>query len=102
MDRLHQWALVVFAAMLGLFEGPAEIACAAVLVTTALTGGFRKWRPGVIELAVIVWVLVCVMVLVSVVGVVLLVPVAVVVLVSVLVVVVTVMGIRVVCGGSVG
>ena len=44
--------------MLGLFEGPAEIACAAVIVTSAATGRFRGWRPGVIELGVIVWVLV--------------------------------------------
>lgn len=45
LEAAHRAILVVFAAMLGLFEGPAEIACVALLVTSALTGRLRGLRP---------------------------------------------------------
>lgn len=55
--RTHRVALVAFAAMLALFEGPAEIACVVAILTAFATGGFRSWRPGVIEAGIVVWCL---------------------------------------------
>lgn len=54
ISRLHGVVLVVFAGLLGLVEGPAEIACVAGLVTTGLAGGYR-WRPGWIEAGIALW-----------------------------------------------
>jgi hypothetical protein len=57
LKRVHPAALIAFAGLLGLSEGPAQIACAFVLVTTALAGGYRSFRPGLVELGIILWVI---------------------------------------------
>ena len=54
-SRVHTWVLVAFAALAGLFEGPAEIACVAAIVTTIAIGGFARYRPGVVEIGLLVW-----------------------------------------------
>jgi O-antigen ligase len=53
----HPIALVSFALLLGLFEGPAEIACAAALVFTVLDRKIEPRQLGVIELGIAVWLL---------------------------------------------
>ena len=56
MERIHAFVLVCFAALLGLFEGPAEIACVLVLLTTAATGRLRAYRWTWVEAGLLVWV----------------------------------------------
>jgi O-antigen ligase len=53
--RFEDVALLVFAALLGLFEGPAQIACIAGLIAIAIAGGFRSYRPGLPELGIALW-----------------------------------------------
>ncbi len=57
MDRLHRGLIVAFAALLALTEGPAQIACVAVVLTTLITGRWRNLRLGPVEVGVIVYVL---------------------------------------------
>lgn len=58
LERLHHAALFGFAASLGLFEGPAEILCVVVLVTTALTGRLRNVSfSHPVLLGVLIWAL---------------------------------------------
>lgn len=51
----HEAALVAFAALTGLFEGPAEIACVLALATTAFTGRLSGWRPGLHSVGLLLW-----------------------------------------------
>lgn len=55
MTAARAHALVIFGALLGLFEGPAEIACAIALVLTAASGGLRGLRPNLADLGLLVW-----------------------------------------------
>ena len=49
--------LVAFAALLGLFEGPAEIACAAALVVTAAGGGLRTKQLNIADIGLLLWLI---------------------------------------------
>lgn len=55
--RIHAWLLGAFVVLLALFEGPAQIACVAVVLSTVVTGRWRRLRPGPIELGICVWAL---------------------------------------------
>jgi hypothetical protein len=57
VERLHRGALVAFALLAGLLEGPAEAAAILVLVTTVATGRLKGFRPGLVELGIAVWML---------------------------------------------
>lgn len=54
-ERLHRFSVAAFALLLGLFEGPAQVALLATLATTVATGRLRGWRPGRLEAAALVW-----------------------------------------------
>jgi putative inorganic carbon (hco3(-)) transporter len=54
--RAHDVALIAFAALLGLFEGPAEIACVLVLLA-ALLGRKLSLRASVAGVGILVWVI---------------------------------------------
>jgi hypothetical protein len=56
MERFHAFALICFAALLGLFEGPAEIACVLALFTTAATGRLRGYRWTWAETGLLIWI----------------------------------------------
>lgn len=56
-SKLHDAALVAFAVCLALFEGPAEIACAAVFFAAILAGKLRGWKPGFAEAGMAIWLL---------------------------------------------
>lgn len=49
--------VVIFAALVGSFEGPAQIACVALLVVLLAGEGRRALKPGLPELAILVWML---------------------------------------------
>ena len=53
----HDGALLVFAALVGLVEGPAQLACAGVLGLAVLTGRWTGFRPGLFSVGVAVWAL---------------------------------------------
>ena len=57
MDRVCAVLLVAFAALSALFEGPAQIACVLAIVATAAAGWFRGYRPGAVEIGLLVWIL---------------------------------------------
>lgn len=57
VGRLHSFALIAFAAMLGLFEGPAQIAAVLALITTLATGRLRGLRLDRVDAGVLVWIL---------------------------------------------
>jgi O-antigen ligase len=54
-ESIHRSALVLFAALLGLFEGPAEILCVVLLVTTALTGRLKDLRAHPVLIGAVLW-----------------------------------------------
>jgi len=56
VETVHRVAVGALALLIGLFEGPAQIALLATVVTTAATGRLRGYRPGPIEAAVALWV----------------------------------------------
>lgn len=55
VESLHRLALIGLAAFLGLFEGPAEILCVVVLLTTALTGRLRDLRAHPVLIGALLW-----------------------------------------------
>ncbi len=55
VERAHEFVLLGFAAMLALFEGPAEILCIAALLTTLVSGRMAGFRPGLVELGLLIW-----------------------------------------------
>ena len=55
VERIHQTLLVIFVLLLGLFEGPAEIACIAVLISIIASGRLKSWRPEWFEICLLVW-----------------------------------------------
>lgn len=55
LERAHLAGLLAFALLLGLFEGPAEIACAFALVTFFATRRTQGATLGAIELGLLVW-----------------------------------------------
>jgi O-antigen ligase len=57
LSRAHRVLLVAYALLVGLVEGPAQIAAVLVLLTTLATGGLRGFRPGPAELGILIWVL---------------------------------------------
>jgi hypothetical protein len=57
LARAQTHALVAFALLLGLFEGPAQLACAVALVLTAATGGLRDARLNLADVGLVVWLL---------------------------------------------
>lgn len=58
LDRARGVALVAFALLLGLFEGPAEVACAVALVLCLATPGARARLPLVLaDVGLVVWLL---------------------------------------------
>ncbi|MCA9553877.1 MAG: O-antigen ligase family protein [Myxococcales bacterium] len=57
LEQVHRVAVGALALLVGLMEGPAQVALALTAVTTLATGRLRGYRPGVIELGVLVWVL---------------------------------------------
>lgn len=58
LDRARGVALVAFALLLGLFEGPAEVACAVALVMCLATPGARARLPLVLaDVGLVVWLL---------------------------------------------
>jgi len=56
MERTHAYIFIVFATLLGLFEGPAEIACVVAILSIVLTQRFRGFRFSFVEVGLIVWV----------------------------------------------
>ncbi len=56
-ERAAELLLVAFAGLLGLLEGPAEIACALSLIALVAAGRGRGRRLGLPELALLLWVL---------------------------------------------
>ena len=56
MERTHAYIFIVFATLLGLFEGPAEIACVAAILSIFFTQRFRGFRFSFIEVGILVWV----------------------------------------------
>lgn len=52
---MRSFLLVLFAALVGLFEGPAQIVCVVVLVAIAASDR-GALRPGVVDLALLGWV----------------------------------------------
>jgi O-antigen ligase len=57
VQRAHAVLLVAFAALIASLEGPAQIACALLVLTTGLVGGYRGFRPGLAELGIVIWLL---------------------------------------------
>lgn len=57
LARAQTHALVAFALLLGLFEGPAQLACAVALVLTAASGGLRGARLNIADVGLLVWIL---------------------------------------------
>ncbi len=57
LESVHRAAVVLFAAFLGLFEGPAEILCVLLLLTTALTGRLKGFRAHPVLIGVLLWAL---------------------------------------------
>ncbi|MCC7386284.1 MAG: O-antigen ligase family protein [Deltaproteobacteria bacterium] len=57
VERLHLFALVALAALLGLFEGPAQVAAVLALLTTLATGRLRGFRLDLVDAGVLVWIL---------------------------------------------
>jgi O-antigen ligase len=55
LPRAVQIALVAYAALLGLVEGPAELACLAVLLLAFAAGRFRDYKPGLVEAGLLVY-----------------------------------------------
>lgn len=56
-DRAAELLVVAFAGLLGLLEGPAEIACALSLIALVAAGRGRGLELGLPELALLLWVL---------------------------------------------
>lgn len=58
LERARATALVSFALLLGLFEGPAEVACAVALVSCLASPGARARLPWVLaDVGLVVWLL---------------------------------------------
>lgn len=57
LRSVHAVLLVAYAAMVGLVEGPAEALAVAALITTLFLSDWRRYRPGVVEVGVLVWAL---------------------------------------------
>lgn len=55
LERAHLVALWAFALLLGLFEGPAELACVLALLTLLVGRGRQGVTFGPIELGLLVW-----------------------------------------------
>ncbi len=57
VDAARRHALVIFAALLGLFEGPAELACAIALVLALASGRGRGSSWVIADVGLLVWLL---------------------------------------------
>lgn len=50
-------AQIGFVFMLALFEGPAQILCVVAIVVAFAAGALRGYRPGFVELGILIWAL---------------------------------------------
>jgi O-antigen ligase len=57
VERVHHSLFLIFVLFLGLFEGPAEIACIAVLISIIASGRLKAWRPEWFEICLLLWAL---------------------------------------------
>ncbi|MFO0725288.1 MAG: O-antigen ligase family protein [Myxococcota bacterium] len=55
--RASFYALIAFALLLGLFEGPAEIAAVVALALLVASGGFKDARLNIADIGMLVWLL---------------------------------------------
>jgi len=56
MACLTSSLLVAFAALIALFEGPAQIICVLALLTIIASGNFKGFRPSLIEYGLLLWI----------------------------------------------
>jgi hypothetical protein len=57
MASITSSLLVVFAALIASFEGPAQMVCLAILLALFASGQFNKYRPSLVEGGLLLWVL---------------------------------------------
>lgn len=55
-EALLAKVLIAFAALLALVEGPAQIAAVAAILAALFAGRARGWRPGWVELGLLLWI----------------------------------------------